>query len=394
MAAAAVNVVADRRTSRRLRIVQGHVVAAAPGELRRTQIPPPPARYTDPDKGTLNVLLGHNRWFFYGKAQGAYSGPADCGPDMDIGRLVAAVRQEGFVIIRNALPTAWVDACSEAFVPRLRAHIQRIGENDPKTRNRGPFRHFMDVPCCQPFVGITGCDVAIAVVRELLGQEVAVGGLASDTPLGVPQAGGRGSVYQGVHWCAHTSISVSLSVISRLDAESDSLLAHSRMACRDGTGLNDLDVPPECYLNWPLTDIDDENGPFEMAPGTQRLVGQCRTDGSDRYHPELAEAHRQISTGMLPLRRLHMRKGDLMIRDPRCLHRASPNLSSLDRPMLVAFFLASVERAKSRWNFCPGMTRSTADSLSKDQKRLLRAIRVVDEANAHASVVENGYKLY
>jgi ectoine hydroxylase-related dioxygenase (phytanoyl-CoA dioxygenase family) len=90
---------------------------------------------------------------------------------------------------------------------------------------------------------------------------------------------------------------------------------------RDGTGLDDLDVPPECYLNWPLTDIDDENGPFEMAAGTQRLVGQCRADGSDRYYPQLAEAHRQISTGALPLRRLHMRKGDLMIRDPRCLHR-------------------------------------------------------------------------
>lgn len=193
----------------------GHVVAAASGERRCGRPLPSPARYTDPDKGTLNVLFGHNRWFFYGEAQGVYSGPADCRPDMDVGRLVAAVRQEGFVIIRNAMPTAWVDACSEAFVPRLRAHIQRIGEDDPKTRNRGPFRHFMDVPCCQPFVGITGCDVAMAVVRELLGQEVAVGGLASDTPLGVPQVGRRGSVYQGVHWCARPNISVSLSVVQQ-----------------------------------------------------------------------------------------------------------------------------------------------------------------------------------
>ena len=62
--------------------------------------------------------------------------------------------------------------------------------------------------------------------------------------------------------------------------------------------------------------------------------------------------------------------------------------------MMVAFFLASAERAKSRWNFCPGMTRSTAESLSEGQKRLLRAIPVVDEANAHASVAENGYKLH
>jgi hypothetical protein len=72
-----------------------------------------------------------------------------------------------------------------------------MGANDPQTRNRGPFRHYIDVPAIQPFVGITGCAIAMAVVRELLGQEAAVGGLASDTPLG--RADGQGSVYQGVH---------------------------------------------------------------------------------------------------------------------------------------------------------------------------------------------------
>ena len=171
------------------------------------------------------------------------------------------------------------------------------------------------------------------------------------------------------------------------------MLTRRWLLCRDGTGLNDLDVPPECYLNWPLCDIDDENGPFEMAAGTHHLVGQCRVDQGP-FFPELEQAHRRIVDSTMPLRRLHMRKGDLMIRDPRCLHRASPNLTTADRPMMVIFFLASAERAASRSNRCPGMTRSTWRGLSGAQQRLLRAIPVVGEEGAHAALGSNGYELF
>ena len=42
-------------------------------------------------------------------------------------------------------------------------------------------------------VQLTSCRVAIAVMRELLGPELACERLASDTPLG------HGSVYQAIH---------------------------------------------------------------------------------------------------------------------------------------------------------------------------------------------------
>ena len=45
----------------------------------------------------------------------------------------------------------------------------------------------------EPFVQLTSCRVAIAVMRELLGPELACERLASDTPLG------HGSVYQAIH---------------------------------------------------------------------------------------------------------------------------------------------------------------------------------------------------
>lgn len=40
------------------------------------------------------------------------------------------------------------------------------------------------------------------------------------------------------------------------------------------------------------------------------------------------------------------------------------------------------------------MTRTTAEGLSEEQKRLLRAIPVVDETRARAAVGNNGYTLY
>ena len=370
----------------RLRAVLAHLTAAGPSDTPPSHLPTPPkpADFADPDKGTLDTPLGHNRWFYFGEAQGPYAGFADGRPEMDVGRLVAAVRQEGFVLIRNAMPVAWVDECARAFSPRLQSHIARIGADDPETRNRGPFRHYVDIPACQPFVGITAVDVAMAVVRELLGGEVAMAGLASDTPLA--RAGGQGSVYQGIHWCAP-------SLRTPAAAHSPRRSDPGRLLCRDGTGLNDLDVPPECYLNWPLCDIDDRNGPFEMAAGTHRLVGQCRADQGP-FFPELEHAHRRIVDGSMPLRRLLMRKGDLMIRDPRCLHRASPNLTTADRPMMVIFFLASAERAASFSHRCPGMTRDTWRSLSGAQQRLLRAIPVVGEEGAHAALGSNGYELF
>jgi ectoine hydroxylase-related dioxygenase (phytanoyl-CoA dioxygenase family) len=140
-----------------------------------------------------------------------------------------------------------------------------------------------------------------------------------------------------------------------------------------------LDAPSKYYLNWPLCDIDDDNGPFEIAAGMHRLVGQCRVDRHDSFFLELEQAHRQIVDGNLPLRRLHMRKGDMMIRDPRCLHRASPNLTTVDRPMMVILFLASAERAKSQSNHCPSMTQDTWESLGGAQQRLLRVIPVVNK---------------
>ena len=72
-------------------------------------------------------------------------------------------------------------------------------------------------------------------------------------------------------------------------------------------------------VNWPFVDVTPERGPFQMAEGTHLL-------------PK-AEALARIEAGEIPLKSLLMEVGDVMIRDPRCLHRGSPNLTSTPRVM-------------------------------------------------------------
>ena len=133
-------------------------------------------------------------------------------------------------------------------------------------------------------------------------------------------------------------------------------------------------------MNWPLIDIDDTNGPFEMAPGSHLLP--------------VNEAHHKIAVGDLPLRRLTMKRGDVLVRDPCCLHRGSPNLTDTARPMCILSFSESRDVAAQAGNRAPAVQRRVLEGLSVEQRWVLRAIPPVENA-PHANVDNsNGYKLY
>ena len=87
--------------------------------------------------------------FFYPIAACPYSAtPVPLG---DVGALAAAVRENGFVVLRSLMPTAWVASCREAFEPRLAEYLRRKGSTAP---NRGPHRHYIDLPMRAPFVNL------------------------------------------------------------------------------------------------------------------------------------------------------------------------------------------------------------------------------------------------
>eukprot|EP01044_Picomonas_judraskeda_P004782 COSAG03_NODE_429_length_7977_cov_3.949606_5_plen_156_part_00 len=146
----------------------------------------------------------------------------------------------------------------------------------------------------------------------------------------------------------------------------------------DGEGLRG--TPRRAFMNWPLVDIDDANGPFEMAAGSH-------------LYP-VDEAHRLIAAGELPLRRLLMMRGDVLVRNPCCLHRGSPNVTETPRPMCILSFSESEDAAANAGNRAPAVQRSVLEGLSAEQRWVLRAIPSVEGA-PHANVgSSNGYKLY
>ena len=257
--------------------------------------PPPPAEYRclvqDPLDGP-SAAPGDKRWFCPHAATQCYEGGFDAA-SADADAIAAAVHDDGFAVVRAGLATGFVEECAAAFSSRLEAHIARIGANDPETRNRGPHRHYIDMPVVLPFAQIVEPPLVAAIVHRLLGPEAAAERLASDTPLG------SGSVYQALH--------------------PDGAAAGPFR--RPGELLEREGLAGSLVLNWPLCDVTEANGPVEISAGSHRYP--------------LAVAHARIADGTAPLQRVLLRKGDFLLRDLRTLHRGTPNTTAIPRPNMT-----------------------------------------------------------
>ncbi|HEX2913867.1 MAG TPA: phytanoyl-CoA dioxygenase family protein [Chloroflexia bacterium] len=240
------------------------------------------------------------------------------------------VREQSFCIIPGIIPTAKLDAWSEAFKPLLEQHIEKEGH----LKNRGPSRYYVTLPFVMPFADpeIFENDDLLAIVENLVGKDGVMCQLATDTPL-------RGSDYQDVH--------------------------------RDTPPLFPewgKETPPfQLALNFPLVDVTPENGPIEIVPGSHMI---SKEDGL-----------RRLEAGELKLQPYFLHKGDVMIRDVRHLHRGTPNNTDTPRPMVVIGY-------SRRWLFRPEVSikipRVTYNQLSDRAKFWLRFNRVVEtleEAN-------------
>ena len=116
-----------------------------------------------------------------------------------------------------------------------------------------------------------------ALLYRLQGEHVAAERLASDTPLGV---GSGASAYQGLH--ADVQLVES-------DFGADGRLLEEQSLGEKGLGVN-----------WPLCDVDERNGLFEIQPGSHRVP--------------IIQAHQDLLDGTRPLLRLLMRRGDVLVR--------------------------------------------------------------------------------
>ena len=249
------------------------------------------------------------------------------------------VRRTGSTLLRGLLPVETIDGWNEAFQPLLAAAVAREGD-DP---NRGANRYYVTLPFHGLWADpeVVDNDAIMAVVEALVGADGVMCQLATDTPL-------KGSDYQDLH--------------------RDTQLLFPE------TGV---ETPPyQLAVNFPLVDVTLERGPMEMAPGTHMLSKD--------------ESMRRIEAGEIPLEKVFMNRGDVMIRDVRHIHRGTPNLSDTPRPMVVIGY-------SRRWLFRPEVQirvpRQTLDALPERARRWLRFNPVFDTVEEAMNEGES-YRLF
>lgn len=232
------------------------------------------------------------------------------------------VRATSATIVRGLFPVEKIDAWNDAFQPLLEAAIAKE-RDDP---NRGANRYYVTLPFHGLWADpeIIDNDVVMAIVSELVGADGVLCQLATDTPL-------KGSDYQ--EWHRDTQL-----LFPETGAESP---------------------PYQLAVNFPLVDVTPDNGPMEMAPGTHMMSkadGLARAEAGD-YAPVL------------------MKRGDVMIRDVRHIHRGTPNPSEVPRPMVVIGY-------SRRWLFRPEVNirvpRETLERMPARAKQWLRFNPVFD----------------
>lgn len=121
-------------------------------------------------------------------------------------------------------------------------------------------------------------------------------------------------------------------------------------------------------------DVDERNGATELWPGTHRLLGATRVT------PE-AEADRRCLVQPV---RATTRRGDVLLRDPRLWHRATPNHGTEPRHM--------VAMVHSKWFYerdtCIRAVRGAVEAFSND--RLTTKIHVVPDDYDHLAAFFDG----
>jgi hypothetical protein len=235
----------------------------------------------------------------------------------DLDRFAAELNRDGICVIRGLFDRAMVEEWATAFAALFRQRQNRPGGMAPRERSR----YYLTLPWTAPFADqrVFANPVILGVLNRVFAQEYVMVQLGADVPV-------QGSDYQETH--------------------------------RDFRPLFTEQFVTPLYalaVNFPLVDVTEENGPFQMARGTHVLPR--------------AEGLAKVASGAIPMESFLMRMGDLCIRTPLALHRGSPNRTATPRPMMVMGYVM-------HWLHTPKveltLPRAYYESLPEQTRKLLR----------------------
>ena len=233
------------------------------------------------------------------------------------------LNRDGICVLRGLFDRALVQEWADAFARLFEERQSREGALAPRDQGR----YYTTLPWVKPFADehVFANPAVLGVLDRIFVQEYVMVQLAADTPV-------RGSEYQEVH--------------------------------RDYRPLFTDDFITPLYavaVNFPLVDVNEENGPFEMARGTHTLTRD--------------EGLRKLEAGEIALESFTLAMGDLMIRTPLALHRGTPNKTDTPRPMVVMGYAMHWLHTA---NVDLTLPRDYYESLPEERRALLRC-NVVEE---------------
>jgi ectoine hydroxylase-related dioxygenase (phytanoyl-CoA dioxygenase family) len=200
---------------------------------------------------------------------------------------VRALRDDGFVVIENAVDTAHIDAVYAAMVEDINS----------VRRQKGEFPGFSNVPARRTpdllFKDILMNPIAEQIMTALMGGRIQCGMYSSNVTM--PGTG-------------------------------DQKLHVDMAPLKEG---DNLDYPCNCVvMNVPLVEFTLENGATEIWPGTHKIP---RDIGEFWLSQHLQNCRRPVR----PPERATIKKGSFLIRDIRLWHRGTPNQTDIIRPMIA-----------------------------------------------------------
>ena len=246
--------------------------------------------------------------------------------DTDLDRFAADLNRDGIVVIPGLLDRALVDEWSRAFDALLAERQNRPGGLAPREQSR----YYLTIPWVPPFANteVFANPVVLGVLDRIFPQEYRMVQLGADVPM-------QGSDYQETH--------------------------------RDYRPLFTDQIVTPLYalaVNFPLVDVNADNGPFEMAVGTHVM--------------ERDDALARIQSGEIPMKQFFAQRGDVTIRTPLAMHRGTPNRTPVPRPMIVMGYVM-------HWLHTPKVDltipRDYYESLPRNLQEMLRC-EVVDALSA------------